>query len=345
MLKPIYFPFTTISKPVFDAIKTGFRQTIVYQPADLTVPENLQKWSENNQLQLRIPVKGDEEKLAAILKAYKEWAKLHYEKQGLKQAFIRAVRNTSPFFDETSASQIKADIKGKTRGDGLSKRPDWLFDSRVFLAMAQEFDQQNEALRNDFDLLGKMENDLVKNFQDQSGQVSDFARKTMENMLPTDDSADYMIPERMKAWARLVMSDQHLHQELMPGLFITNSRAVISYLLDSSSHAEQVFRFESIPVIEKPHPMLESWQDSLMDTLNRLASTPWPYQLKKISHPPPDKIANRTVSLNFYIMPGEMPSGFIARYGEYEYPSVEAQGNMNIHLLKRKTRIRDLKIF
>ena len=197
--------------------------------------------------------------------------------------------------------------------------------------MAQEFDQQNEALRNDFDLLEKMENDLVKNFQDQSVQASDFAPKTMENMLPKDDSADYMIPERMKAWARLVLSDQQIHQELMPGLFITNSRAVISYLLDSAPHAEQVFRFESMPVIEKPYPMLESWQDSLMDTLNRLASTPWPYQLQKISHPPADKIANRMVSLNFYIMPGEMPRGFISRYGEYEYPPVEAQ-NTNTRL-------------
>jgi hypothetical protein len=147
----------------------------------------------------------------------------------------------------------------------------------------------------------------------------------MENMRPPDDSADYMIPERMKAWARLVLSDQHLYQELMPGLFVTHSRAVISYMMDSASLAEQVFRLESIPVSEKPHPTLESWQDSLMDALHLLVSTPWPYQLQRISHPPSDKIVKRTVSLNVYIMPGELPSGFISRYGESAYSSVEAQ--------------------
>jgi hypothetical protein len=325
MLKPIYFPFTNISKPVFDGINTCFRQTIVYQPSELTVPENLEKWSDSHRLEIRIPVKGDEERLATILKDYNDWAKIHQEKHGLKHAFIRAVGNTTPFFDDTSSSKIKADIKGISRGDDLPQRLDSLFNARVFLALAQEFDLQNEALSHDLNFLGKLENDLINNIRGDSRPDSSFTPWATEKILAIDDSSDYMIPQRITAWTRLMQSDQHLDPEQMAGIFITSSRSVISHLLDSVSHAEQLYNFENIPVTEEPHPAFESWQNNLMDSLHLWVTNPWPFKTEGLLHPPAVQRADRTVSLAFYMVPGETPGGFFSRYGELEFPAVEAQ--------------------
>ena len=66
-MKPIYFPFTYISKPVVDALGFCFRQSIVYQPARFTVSESLQNWSQDGLLEIRIPFEGDEERLEPLL--------------------------------------------------------------------------------------------------------------------------------------------------------------------------------------------------------------------------------------------------------------------------------------
>jgi len=93
-MKPIYFPFTHISKPVVDALGFCFRQSVVYQPARFTVSENLENWSQDGVLEVRIPFEGDEERLAAILKDYREWAKLHHGSRGLQNAFTRKLFET-----------------------------------------------------------------------------------------------------------------------------------------------------------------------------------------------------------------------------------------------------------
>ena len=66
-MKPVYFPFTFISRPVIEAVSACFRQIVVYQPSERHVPEQMRQWAESGMLEIRIPVKEDEERLEADL--------------------------------------------------------------------------------------------------------------------------------------------------------------------------------------------------------------------------------------------------------------------------------------
>ncbi|MBU4289417.1 MAG: hypothetical protein KKI12_14750, partial [Proteobacteria bacterium] len=99
-MKPIYFPFTYISEPVLEALSAFFKQIVVYQPSSLNVPESMQKLADSGLLEIRIPVKGDENKIDNILKDYKSWANIH---QGSEMAFFKMNPDKIPFFDDSSA--------------------------------------------------------------------------------------------------------------------------------------------------------------------------------------------------------------------------------------------------
>ena len=118
-MKPIYFPFTFISKPVVKALGACFRQIVVYRPSCRSVPENMQKLQESDLIKIHIPVSGDEDQLDAISKNYGAWINVH---QGSEIAFLKTRADTIPFFDESYASQLRADIK-KGKQTKISQEP------------------------------------------------------------------------------------------------------------------------------------------------------------------------------------------------------------------------------
>ncbi len=153
-MKPIYFPFTYVSEPVAEALASCFKQTVVYASSG-DLPESMQKWMKNSILDIRTPVINDEDKLDAVIKDYKNWANIHKE-SGM--AFFKSKKNTIPFFDDTYTSQIRSAIKQNPEPE----KPDPVFNSRLFLHIAQEFDMQNWELTRDLDLFDDMEQKLIK---------------------------------------------------------------------------------------------------------------------------------------------------------------------------------------
>jgi len=320
-VKPVYFPFTYISKPVVDAFSRCFRQTVIYQPTSDSIPENIQRWEKNGLLELRIPLRGDEEKLAAILKDYKDWARLHHDARGLKNAFIRTRRETIPFFNETSASRIKELIKR-----GIQQRPspakaDPIFNARLFLAIAQEFDLENERLRRDFSSIAAMENSLLKNIRGQEGHAHPITEKIGDGPTKTDDSGAYMMAERFQAWFQLMYFDRERGGD-RSNLFVTSSRSALDHLLDSTGGAEKIFTIASLSADQKSNGGLEVWQKKLTDRLQRLTEISWPLPDAIRMDPPPDKAREPSASLTVYIVPGETPVALFSRCVGREFPVV-----------------------
>lgn len=302
-MKPIYFPFTFISKPIVEALSACFKQTAVYQVSSQKVPEKMQEWCKSGTLDIRIPVEGDEKKLDKILKDYRAWINLH---QGSEIAFLKTQADKIPIFDETSSSQIRDDIKKKIRENQSQKKPDDLFNARLFLHFAQEFDLQKIELKQDLLLFEAKEQDLMKNLK---GENEDLHIITADNRtLEADDPGHYMTKERIMAWTRLMQHDQQVS-----GLFVTSSRAMLEYLIDIAPEVEKLICFDVIPVFENRVEEMERWQVGLMESLDMLANNPLPSSTDGIFDAPAAEGCDRKVALTLYIVPGETPHDFFVR--------------------------------
>ena len=159
-MKPVYFPFTYISKPIMTALAACFRQTVVYQPSGLAIPAEMQSWAENNLLDIRVPVAGHEDQLKVLLKDYAAWMNLHQE--GAVE-FLKARHGSIPFFDQTYASQIRSEIKAQSRPSRSQEHAENLLQAALFLHIAQDFDLQNNTLNQDLLNFTAMEQNLFNN--------------------------------------------------------------------------------------------------------------------------------------------------------------------------------------
>ena len=303
-MKPIYFPFTFITKPVCQALAACFRQTAVYQISSTKVPDEMQKLAKSSILDIRIPVKYDGEKLDEILKQYRIWTNSH---QGSEIAFLKSRADKIPFYDETFARQITADIKSiGDRQNRLQEKPDHLLNAGLFLHLAQEYDMQNLTLSQDLQAIEAMEQDFMRDLKGENQALDEeTARgKTLE----AHDPGHYMTKERIQAWTRVMQHDQQ-----DSGLFVTTSKSLFESLMDSAPEAELVVVLDAIPVVNKRVEALETWQDELMKHLEILAAIVWLGKTDPIIAAPEIPGCETTVSLTLYIVPGNTPHEFFAR--------------------------------
>lgn len=310
-MKSVYFPFTYISKPVVDALSTFFQRTVIYQPASFTVPENIRNWSRSGLIELRIPISSDEQKLAAILKDYKDWAELHHDNRGTQIAFIRTLTKTIPFFDETSASRIKADVKNDLQQQSSPIKPDPVFAARLFLALAQEFDLENERLGRELGSIAAIENELLKSLHGQAGGRQIFAGNLADKEKMPHDTDVYMIPQRFTAWFQLMHCDRK-QEEIESCLWVTSSRSALTHLLDSAAGAEKISTIGPIPVCENKRADIVTWQDNLVNQLQPL-TTSREMPAVEVKAPPLNGTPEFSASLTVYLVPGETPVALFSR--------------------------------
>ena len=302
-MKPIYFPFTYISRPIAAALAACFKQTVVYQPSRHNIPPENQMWADSGIIDLRVPIAGDENKLEAILKDYNAWANLQ---QGGTLDFFKAWGGKIPFFDETFSSQIRADIKKKSRPGQSQKEGEDIFSARLFLHMAQSFDLQNNGLNQDLKLFDAMEQDLMKNLKGEDEALN--LEAAAKERFPISDPGFYMVAERLKAWIKLMQHDREL-----PGLFITTSRSILDELMDKAPEIEMVIEFDSIPMHASRDETVEKWQDGLLASLNTLLTSTWPVSTDGMFEAPVVSGGDENVAIKLYIVAGETPHDFFVR--------------------------------
>jgi hypothetical protein len=325
-MKPIYFPFTYIFDLSAETISAIFGQTVVYLPSSKNLPEMMQESAKRGVINIRIPVKKDESKLNAILKDHKSWLNLHLgDKRGMT-AFFKTHADKIPFFDDTITAQIRADIKKKTQQKQPETMPDPLFNARIFLHIAQEFDAQNWEINQKLFMVDKMQQKLIENIK---GEIDSSYIKNTENNLPGPcDPGVYMTANRIKAWTLLVQHDQ---QE--SGLFITNSSSAFDYLIDKSSQAEIIVDFDSISLQKNSAGKADKWSNNFMKQIEIIAKNPWPVSTDKIVKPCFAKNSDIKVSLTLAIVPGKTPHEFFAGCCGYNYSESKEKSQFQNTLL------------
>ena len=306
-MKPVYFPFTHISEDILKKISVCFRPLVMLMPSGLSISGDLEKLIESGLLEMCLPAGGDDYRLEVMLKDYRVWANLH---SGGQKAYINPLMDEVPFFNDTSASKIVKDIKENLKDGSFRDCPDPLFLAKVFLLIAQEFDRQQSEVNQGVQSIEKKEHDLMKNLKGENGDGR--VGPISDDNPWADNAMNYMVEERLRAWARLFFNNVALNDQEITALFITNSRLTSEYLLDKFPDSERIFEFDSVPINNLKSDKIKGWQKHLIDTLDNLAKSRWPSSSNIIIQAPDQKGCGEKMALSLDIIPETSPIDFVA---------------------------------
>ena len=310
-MKPICFPSTYVCDCVAKALTACFGQFIVYQPLAGETPLQMRPWIETGILDLRVPLTGDENELKAAVKHYLSWADLHFDDSGAKPPFLQTWKDTIPFFNATSSSQVVAEIKGQVRGKPATRAPEPLLAARLFLYFAQQFDRQNQELAQDLERHHQQEAELLRQLKmEDDSLTAEFQKKEVQIR---DDSADYMVWDRLEAWTRILLSDTDIS-----GLFITYIPDILQELLDKTPSAVELLHFESIPIGTAKITGLAPWQQQLESDLTHIVEHKWTATTGRLLNQPRFPAAKKTISLRVYLVPDQRPRIFFSRCAQIQ---------------------------
>ncbi len=284
-MKAIYFPFTYISDPTAKAVYTFFEQFSVFLPSEQKIPEGMKNLAADKFIDLSVPVKEDAARIDSALKEFRAWGNFHGSE---KSAIVKTMTDNIPFFNDTSISQIRADVK-KIMGAKTITKDDSLFAARIFLHFAQELDAQQHEIAGHLDSFAQKEKSIFKDLK----EMDDGEDIPVKNFTKTEDSGLYMPKERISSWSRLFA-----HSSKESALFVTNSRSVLEVLME---------KYPQMVKIASSGPILKDTADEFKNYLKETAENSWDLQ-KKIS----EKIFNikeQGVSshLTLYIIPETGP--------------------------------------
>ncbi len=310
---PIYFPFTCIPHAVAEGLNICFGRTVIYQPSLLKMSSEMHKLDEEKLIAVRRPVSGDESKLRGVVKAYRQWAENH---QGSELAFFKTQKDKAPFFEDTAVQQIRSDVRRRAAGEAEMPPPDYLFNARMFLSIAQAYDEQHMALDSDLADLQALEQEMLKNIR---GSEDDEDQEMAARLARShEDAGEYLTESRIRAWARLA-----LHDPEAGGLYVTDSRAVLDWITDNVPAVELVAHVKGLSPRARWNESVGDWQVNLLARLTRVAAGEVADATEVALQPVPAR--GGRVSLQIFRITGEAPRMFWSRWTGVELPEKDEE--------------------
>jgi hypothetical protein len=249
-MKPIYFPFTWIPESIQRVLFACFDQAVIYSPHSELVPEAHRDLEAGGRLEIRLLREEPGDDLPKLLASYHAWAELH---QGEHPDFhkFRSVYEPPP--RDPSSYEIRSQIlnpdpDGEPR---TKKAANPLLMARLFLAIAQQYDQQQASLSEDLHRISGMQQDLLRQMCPERGEIPS---ATLE--MPSPESAEKhrpMAAERLAAW-RVLYAHHRRQTEIngptppdSPHVLITADRDVPDLLMGTGVETAIVCRISNLP--------------------------------------------------------------------------------------------------
>ena len=302
---PVYFPFTSVSRRLMDASSGFFNKMAVYQVSAASIPERMKAWQDDKRLDIRLPLQHHEKEITSILGEFRAWAQDHH---GGDISFFKTQGGAIPFFDDSSVAQIRREIKAggeaapSTRASGS---PD-LYPG-VFLQMAQDLDEKNREIVGGLESQAAREHALMKALK---GEGSIEMPDDLGPGIRPGDQAAYMIPERMAAWARIMLADN-----LLSPMLITSHPMVLDDLVERATRGAQeiqVIQTVTAPVGDAGH--VSRCQDALAAFIADISTSAGDRE-KERPHLAWDGEATASgARLSLHVIPGMTPRTLLARY-------------------------------
>ncbi|MGD1986791.1 MAG: hypothetical protein PVI49_04535 [Desulfobacterales bacterium] len=301
MIEPIYFPFTYVPQWVAEAFAHSFKQFWVYQPSAKDLPAEMQTWVDKKAINVCVPVMAEDKKFAEVVRAFNRFAHLHVDGKNLRTVAFWNRDGAVPFFDETSASQIAADLKkDPTQKTGLADL-DSLLHARVFLAFAQEFDRQNAEIQQELSMTDRHSKDLLKNLSGQTDEASAVTRLTTE--IKVDDPGEYMAQDRLQTWIRLFME-----KPIDSGFLVTSSPSIFNDMIENLTTAEKLLESETLPANAASDEATITRRETFLGRIKNLIESEVAAGEDIFAHEP--RLENHTAQhrLTLYRLPGCNPA-------------------------------------
>ena len=295
---PVYFPYTYISDQAAEALAACFGRFMVYQPLADRLPTTMQPWTDEGVIDIRIPVQGDERQLATAAKNYMKWADLNIGSTGINPSSLKTIKASARLLDSSLSSHIVAEVKRQAGSSTNDTSPDPVIRSRIFLYLAQKFDQQNAELDGVLEEFEEKEQALIRDLKTEADTLADELKKD-SGKIP-DANTDYLIAERLEAWVRILLNDR-----TPPELFVTHRGPVLAHLLDAAPRSEKILDVQTIPVVNRTNRTPTLWRDEIFSYLSEIIKNQWDAasieKVPDLELPP----AENTIALKIYLVPNQ----------------------------------------
>jgi hypothetical protein len=228
-MKPLYAPFTYASPEVTEFIRHWAGPFLILQPVAGNAPDAVQEGEAAGAVEVLTPVEGGEERILAAVKKFRHWGELH---QGQMDAFKAA--SASGFYNEDFAAEIRSDI---LRGGSRPSASEPVDAARMFLALAQEFDIEQKEVEDALQESEMRQKKLFSALRGEETTALPLSERRREGAVD-----DPLAENRIPAWLRLLCETP-----APPGVWITTSREVFSYLQEFAFGFREVGRLDPIP--------------------------------------------------------------------------------------------------
>ncbi|MEJ2639108.1 MAG: hypothetical protein P8010_05990 [Desulfosarcinaceae bacterium] len=225
-MTPVYLPFTRLSASTGPAILRFFNPICLYRPQGGPLPEGLKFWHSAGSIEVRIPVQADDEALTRTLAACGQWARERGLGSGEAGAFLKAQPNKAPLYDDDTVGHLRRQILAGGRPDDSAARRDPIFDARLFLAMADAYDGDNETAALQLQTLQGVEEEVLRELHGRAVADANIGPPAAA-IAAAEDRGAFMTAARLRAWSILASQGDDL-----PHLLITDSPAVAAELLE-----------------------------------------------------------------------------------------------------------------
>jgi len=305
-MKPLYFPYTFISRQTALAVSAFFENFVVFQPSEEPLPEEMQTLADGGLLDVQIPDTSNVSRFKAVVKNFRRWGNQQRSSDEIQAAVLRSSTDPVPLYDESSTSRIVSDLRHQLESPEAGGVMSTTFEARVFLAFAQEFDREHQEINGDLgDYKDKIRH-LIANFNAEG--TSPVKEPLSELEIRQSDSAEYMLFQRLQAWAKV-----HAQGPADTGILLTSSSAVLEHITAQIPGVEIIHEFTSAPVSVQKDESFTEWRKNLLLYLVELAQIQWPAapELPPDGFNPKNDQAN--LSLSVHLIPDLAPRDCLAR--------------------------------
>lgn len=235
-MTPVYLPFTTLNETTAGAVFRFFKTITLYRPQAVPLPEELAPWLAAGRIDERILAGDDPERLTQALAACRQWAAERHLGTGAAGAFLKAQPGGAPLYDDDAVSRLRQQIRAKggpnsrlDSADPATGDADPHFDARLFLAMAEAYDNDNAKAAAELTALQAVEDEVLREMHGGGEPGAKMGPPTAA-IASGEEAGAFMTGQRLRAWAIMASEDPHLGPVL-----ITDSPVVGDELLEYRS--------------------------------------------------------------------------------------------------------------
>ncbi len=257
-MKPLFFPFTSLTKYDADSL-LNFFETFSYlstsseEELAVSEPEWFQTlWREKRAI---TPVSLSNEELTSLLgavKSWRAWAEINYGKQ-TKPGYLKAIFRETPYFTSDSdifaiRSQIERELSKVEKQIEPDKKAHKKCDynnSLLFLRLAAISDLENELIDQRLSSIEELQTEL---FAELKGTLDERVQEDSLNKTLISDRGEFMTEQRLISWFSLFISQKDHFVGSSPYCFVTTSRAIVDFIMSASQKSKLMLDIDNFKV-------------------------------------------------------------------------------------------------